>query len=119
MISAMTFSREEVYIADMHLMVPLDPTQAIDNELGTCIAYLHKQIEIVKPKVIVFLGPLPLRLLLNKRGISKYNGQWSEYMGAKVMPTFHPAYLLREPSAKKDAWDSLQKVMAELNHKTT
>lgn len=115
MIDAMKLSRETVFIADICHRVPIENPQAIDQELGVCISYLRKQVEVIKPKVIVFLGPLPLRLLLNMRGISKHRGQWLEFMGAKVMPTFHPALLLREPSRKRETWNDLQAVMKELS----
>jgi len=116
MIDAMKFSRETVFIADICHSVPIDNPQTIDQELGVCVSYLKKQIEVIKPKIIVFLGPLPLRLLLNMRGISKHRGQWLEFMGAKVMPTFHPALLLREPQKKRETWEDLQAVMKELSH---
>ena len=119
MIEAMKLSRQSVYISDICHRIPIDNPQTIDKELGICISYLQKQIEVVKPQLIVFLGPLPLRLLLNKRGISKHRGQWLEYMGAKVMPTFHPAILLREPPRKRDTWADLQAVMKELETPTS
>lgn len=120
MIAAMGYSRETVFISDIFYSVPIDKPETIENELGICIAYLNKQISIVKPKVIVFLGPLPLRLLLNKRGISKHRGEWLEYMGVKIMPTYHPALLLRETQrdpnsqCKRETWNDLQLVMSEL-----
>jgi len=114
MIGAMNFSRESVYICDLLYTIPESP-EMIEKELSISVSYIQKLVSIIKPKVIVFLGPLPLRLLLNERGISRHHGNWHEYMGAKVMPTYHPALLLREPSSKKAAWEDLKKVMSELN----
>ncbi len=111
MITAMKFDLSSVYIADIMHSVKNVHTPPTDDELAVCIAYMNKQIELVKPEVIVFLGPIPLRLLVNKRGVSRHRGQWVEYMGAKVMPTFHPALLYREQSKKKEVWEDLKQVM--------
>ena len=77
------------------------------------------QIELIRPKVIVMLGAVPLRLLFPevRAGITRIRGNWMDYHGIKVMPTFHPAYLLRNPAAKADVWKDLQLVMAVFGKK--
>lgn len=113
MINAMQFDRKDVYIANIVKCRPPDNRNPEPVEANTCMPYLIRQIELVKPKVIVLLGAVPALYILGKTGITRLRGNWHEYMGIKVMPTLHPAYLLRNPDAKKDAWDDLQKVMKE------
>ena len=89
------------------------------EEAQACIGYLRSQIQIINPKIIVCLGSISLNFLLQpegkvKLGISKLRGQCQDFYGYKVLPTFHPAYLLRNPSKKKEAWSDLQIVMKEL-----
>ena len=79
--------------------------------------YLKRQIAMVNPKVIVLLGAVPLLYLFNLKGIMKLRGRWLDYNGIPVMPTYHPAFLLRNPPAKKDAWADLQAVMAVFGRK--
>jgi DNA polymerase len=111
MINAMQFTREEVYIANIVKCRPPDNRNPTDVEAEKCLPYLNRQIDIIHPKVIVLLGAVPLKYLLGLTGITKIRGTWYEYRGIKIMPTLHPAYLLRNPSAKKEAWEDLQKVM--------
>lgn len=111
MINAMQFTREEVYIANIVKCRPPENRNPSDEEAAKCLPYLNRQIDIINPKVIVILGAVPLKYLLGLTGITRIRGTWYEYRGIKVMPTLHPAYLLRNPSAKKEAWDDLQKVM--------
>jgi len=111
MINAMQFERHDVYIANIVKCRPPGNRNPFDDEATQCMGYLQKQIEIIRPEVLVLLGAVPLKTLLGKGGITKTHGNWHEYMGIKTMPTFHPAYLLRSPSVKKDAWEDLQKVM--------
>jgi len=111
MINGMQFTREEVYIANIVKCRPPENRNPTDEEAGKCLPYLSRQIDIVRPKVIVLLGAVPLKYLLGLTGITKIRGTWHEYRGIKVMPTLHPAYLLRYPSAKRDAWEDLKKVM--------
>ena len=107
----MGFSREEVYIANIVKCRPPNNRNPEEDEATQCLPYLKRQIELVSPKVIVVLGAVPALWLLGKTGIMKLRGQWTEYQGIKVMPTYHPAYLLRNLNAKKDAWSDLQQVM--------
>ena len=118
MINAMQFTREEVYIANIVKCRPPENRNPMDEEAEKCLPYLKRQIDIVCPKVIVLLGAVPLKYMLGLTGITKIRGTWFEYKGIKIMPTLHPAYLLRNPSAKKDAWADLQKVMKFFGKKT-
>ncbi len=111
MINAMQFQRKEVYIANIVKCRPPNNRNPEPDEAEICMPYLRRQIECIKPKVIVLLGAVPLKYLFNKTGITRIHGQWLELNGIATMPSLHPAYLLRNPPAKKDAWDDLQKVM--------
>ena len=119
MIIAMQFTREEVYIANIVKCRPPENRNPTDEEAGKCLPYLNRQIDIVRPKVIVLLGAVPLKYLLGLSGITRIRGTWYEYKGIKVMPTLHPAYILRNPSARGDVWKDLQKVMAVFGKKHT
>ena len=111
MITAMQFSREQVYIANIVKCRPPKNRNPLPEEAIACLPYLKRQIELIQPKVIVILGAVPLKHLLNKSGITRLRGQWDSYNNIKVMPTFHPAYLLRDPKAKGVTWSDLQQVM--------
>lgn len=111
MIQAMQFAREEVYIANIVKCRPPDNRVPQPDEAEACMPYLRRQIELVKPEVIVLLGATPLLWLMNMKGISAVRGKWLDYNGSAVMATYHPAYLLRNPPAKKDVWADLQIVM--------
>lgn len=111
MIIAMQFSREQVYIANIVKCRPPKNRNPLPEEADTCLPYLQRQIELIQPKVIVVLGAVPLKYLLNKSGIMRLRGKWDSYNNIKVMPTFHPAYLLRNPGAKREVWSDLQQVM--------
>ncbi len=112
MITAMQFDRREVYIANIVKCRPPNNRNPEDDEANTCISYLYRQIEIISPKVIILLGAVPLKHLLGLTGISEIHGTWHEFNGIKVMPVYHPAYLLRNPPAKAPVWEALKKVMA-------
>ena len=111
MIKAMKFDFNSVYIADTFFHPPLDGSGQNDQEVSVCASYLNRQIQIVKPEVIVFFGPIPLRMLLNRRGVSTNRSQWLDYNGIPVMQTFHPAVILRNKDRKRDVWNDLQLVM--------
>lgn len=114
-IKAMGFAREEVYIANVVKCRPPDNRAPQPDEVAACTPFLYRQIEIINPRVIVTLGsPATQALLDTTAGITKIRGTFREYRGIRVMPTFHPAYLLRNPAAKKDVWEDMQKVMAFL-----
>jgi len=114
-IKAMKLTRDEVYIANVIKCRPPENRNPEQDEIDACRPYIRRQIEIIQPKVIVTLGRVALQSLTEKGyAISAVRGQWLEYNGIKVMPTYHPAYLLRTPVAKKDVWADMKKVMAEL-----
>lgn len=119
MIHAMQFSREEVYICNTVKCRPPGNRNPEPDETEACRPFAERQIELVKPDVIVILGAVPLRFLFPKiyGGIRSLRGHWMEYRGIRVMPTYHPAYLLRNPAAKADAWKDLQQVMAVFGKK--
>jgi uracil-DNA glycosylase len=114
-IQAMTLAREDVYIANVIKCRPPGNRNPEPEELATCRPYIRRQIELVDPKVIVTLGKFAFQSLLETTAqISQARGSWQNYDGIKVMPTYHPAYLLRNPSAKREVWEDMKKVMLEL-----
>jgi DNA polymerase len=114
-IKAMKLTRDDVYIANVIKCRPPENRNPEPDELEACRPYIRRQVAIIQPKVIVTLGRFALQSLIEKAyGISAARGQWLEYNGVKVMPTYHPAYLLRTPSAKKEVWADMKKVMEEL-----
>lgn len=116
MIIAMGFSRESVYICNVVKCRPPENRDPEADEIASCEPFLQKQLGIIKPKVIVGLGRYACQTLLKTTTpMAKLRGQWQEYDGIQFMPTFHPAYLLRNPPAKKEVWEDLQKVMAKLS----
>jgi uracil-DNA glycosylase family 4 len=121
MIQAMGLSPEnDVYVCNIIKCRPPDNRRPESDEMDACIPYLHEQLAIVKPKVIVAMGNTAVQALLaTKMGITKVRGSWKLYKGATlVMPTYHPSYLLRpspqQTEAKRQAWEDLQAVMKEL-----
>lgn len=119
MIEAMGYKREDVYIANTVKCRPPENRTPEKDELDTCIPFLFRQIAVIRPKVIVALGnPAQQSLLDTKIGITRMRGSFHDYprlTGIKVMPTFHPAYLLRSPDKKREAWDDLKMVRDFLN----
>jgi uracil-DNA glycosylase family 4 len=115
MIEAMGLQRQDVYICNVVKCRPPENRLPEPDEIKTCSPFLLRQLEVVDPKVIVALGACAAQTLLQTtRGISHFRGQWQEFRGRKLMATYHPAYLLRNPPAKADVWKDLQMVMAEL-----
>lgn len=116
MIEAMGQTRDTVYIANIVKCRPPGNRNPFEDESAACVPYLFRQIEYIKPKVIVLLGSVAAQNLLKTNlGITKIRGEFVDFNGVKVMPTFHPAYLLRNPKMKRPCWEDLQKVMAELD----
>jgi uracil-DNA glycosylase family 4 len=114
-IKAMKLTRDDVYIANVIKCRPPENRNPEPDELDACRPWIRQQVELIKPRVIVTLGRFALQSLTEKAyGITSVRGTWLEYQGVKVMPTYHPAYLLRTPAAKKDVWADMKKVMAEL-----
>ncbi len=115
MIEAMGYRREEVYIANVVKCRPPGNRDPESDEIAACEPFLKAQIAAVRPKVVVALGRFAVQTLLrDPTPISRQRGRWRDYEGVKLMPTFHPAYLLRNPPEKKRAWEDLQLVMKEL-----
>ncbi len=122
-IETMGLSRAEVYIANILKCRPDTPDQAAGNrkptpeEMVTCIPYLQEQIDLIQPKVIVALGGTAVEGLLGKTiGITKLRGNWKSYREIPLMPTYHPAYLLRNQalSEKRNLWEDMLQVMEKL-----
>ena len=115
MIEAMGLQRKDVYICNVVKCRPPENRQPEEDEVKTCSPFLLRQIDAIAPKVIVCLGATAAKTLLQtNRGISQFRGEWLEFRGRKLLATYHPAYLLRNPPAKSEVWKDLQKVMAVL-----
>jgi len=115
MIEAMGYRREQVYIANVVKCRPPGNRNPEPDEIEACEPFLRGQIEAIGAKVIVALGKFAAQTLLrDTSAISRLRGRWFEYEGVRLMPTFHPAYLLRSPGEKAKAWEDLQLVMKEL-----
>jgi DNA polymerase len=118
MIAAMGLKREEVYIANIVKCRPPNNRVPEPMEANTCTQFLLRQMDIVQPEVVVALGATAALYLLGvKRSLSALRGQWHTCRGAKLAVTYHPAFLLRDPRQKAEAWKDLQMVMAELGLK--
>lgn len=111
MIKAMQLSREEVFIANIVKCRPPKNRNPESAEAEQCVAYLNRQIDLVKPEALVLLGAVPLLRLLGKKGITSIHGTWFDYRKVPAIATYHPSFLLRSPGRKFEAWQDLQKVM--------
>lgn len=115
MIEAMGMQRQDVYICNVVKCRPPGNRTPEKDEVETCSPFLLRQLDAISPKVIVCLGSVAAQTLLEtNRGISHFRGEWLDFRGRKLMATYHPAYLLRNPNAKGEVWKDLQKVMAAL-----
>ena len=115
-IEAIDLKREDVFIGNINRCRPPGNRTPTLAEAATCKPFLLREIAIVRPKVIVVLGNTACQNLLEtKVGITKIRGEFQDYYGIKVMPTFHPAYLLRDPRKKREVWEDMKKVRDELN----
>ena len=118
MIEAMGLSRSDVYIANVVKCRPPENRTPEKDEVSTCMPFLMRQIGAIQPKVIVCLGSCAAQALLStNKSISRFRGEWFDFRGARLMATYHPAYLLRNPRAKPEVWTDLKKVMAYLGLK--
>ena len=118
MIGAMGLSREQVYIANIVKCRPPQNRAPEPVEANTCSQFLLEQMDVVQPKVVVALGATAATYLLGvKQSLSSLRGRWHSCRGAKLVVTYHPAFLLRDPRQKGEAWKDLQMVMAELGLK--
>jgi uracil-DNA glycosylase family 4 len=115
MIEAMGFSRDEVYIANVLKCRPPGNRNPEPDEIATCEPFLFRQLASVEPKVVIALGAFAARTLLKTDApISRLRGRVFDYRGAKLIPTFHPSFLLRSPGYKREAWEDLKKALVLL-----
>lgn len=111
-INAMGFAREDVYIANVIKCRPPENRNPEPDEITACETFLKRQVSIIKPAVIIAMGKFAVQTLLKTEiPISTLRGTFKEYNGVKLMPTFHPAYLLRNPESKRLVWDDMKQVM--------
>ena len=114
-IEAMHLSRERVYICNVVKCRPPENRNPLPEEIGACRPFLERQISAIRPKAICVLGAVAARTLLETDApISALRGRFHDYRGIKVMPTFHPSYLLRNPDQKRVVWEDVKKIMALL-----
>ncbi|MFK5926169.1 MAG: uracil-DNA glycosylase [Desulfuromusa sp.] len=113
---AMHLSREEVYICNVLKCHPPGNRDPQVDEISACEPFLKQQLALIQPEIIVTLGRFAAQELLKTTvPIGKLRGQWHEYEGIPLMPTFHPAYLLRNPSGKRPVWEDMKQVMQRLS----
>lgn len=111
----MKLTRDDVYIANILMCRPPGNRNPEPDEISSCQPFLEKKIELIQPRVLVGLGRFPSQWLLkSEEPIGRLRGRVGDYNGIKVVPTFHPAYLLRNPSAKKDVWEDMKVVLSLL-----
>lgn len=115
-LAAMGLQRQDVYISNIVKCRPPGNRAPLPDEAATCLPFLLQQIDAIRPKIIVCLGSVAVRFLLadDHIKITRVRGQFREWRGIKVMPTYHPAFLLRNPNMKRPVWDDMQQVMAAL-----
>ncbi len=115
-IEAMGLTRRDVYIGNILKCRPPENRTPYPDEMATCVPFLQAQIDIIQPEVLVALGAVAVRGLLDVRGgITRLRGNWMTYRGIPLMPTFHPAYLLRNESAKREVWEDMKEVLRRLD----
>ena len=114
-ITAMGYEREDVWIGNIVKCRPPNNRVPTPDEMAACMPYLKEQIALLKPKVIVCLGATAVKGLFDTQtGITKLRGQWMTFEEIDTMPTYHPAYLLRNPPAKRDVWEDMKEVLRKL-----
>jgi DNA polymerase len=115
-IEAIKFRREEVYIANVVKCRPPGNRTPLPAEMDACMPYLRRQVDIIQPKIICALGKTAAWALLNTEvPISQLRGKWFKFQGIQMMPTFHPAYLLRNPQEKRLVWEDMKKIRKVLD----
>jgi uracil-DNA glycosylase family 4 len=111
----MQLKRSDVYILNVLKCRPPDNRTPTDDEIANCREYFERQLEVLRPDFICLLGATAVRALLNsKQSMGRMRGQWFNYGDSRVMVTYHPSYLLRNPPAKKDTWEDIQMLMREM-----
>lgn len=114
-LAAMGMRREEIYICNVLKCRPPNNRDPQPDEVATCEAFLVRQIAAIRPQVIVGLGRFAVQSLLKSRvPIGQLRGEWQSYQGIPLMPTYHPAYLLRNPEGKRDVWEDMKAVLRRL-----
>ena len=114
-IAAIGLSRDEVYIANVIKCRPPNNRNPQPDEVATCEPFLFRQLDVIRPRVVVALGGFAIRTLLRTdEAVSRLRGRVFDYRGAKLIPTFHPAFLLRSPERKRDVWEDMKRVRALL-----
>ncbi len=115
LLSKLGLRREEVYIANVLKSRPPGNRDPEADEMAACLPFLEKQIKAIRPRVIVTLGRIATHALLGtKEPLTRLRGHWQRYHDIRVMPTFHPSYLLRAPQERRKTWDDMQQVMEYL-----
>jgi uracil-DNA glycosylase len=112
---AMGLTREEVYICNVEKCRPPGNRDPLPEEIAACEPFLKRQLAAIRPQLIVTLGRFAAQTLLRETTpIGRLRGCWREYQGIPLMPTYHPAFLLRNPSGKREVWEDMKQVMARL-----
>ena len=115
-IEAIQLTRDQVYICNIVKCRPPSNRTPEEDEIAACSPFLFRQIESIRPRVICCLGAVAAQTVLGtKTAVGKLRGRFHDYRGIQVMPTWHPAYLLRNPNAKRDVWDDVKKIRALLD----
>lgn len=115
MLFAMGLRREDVYICNVQKCRPPGNRDPQADEIAACEPFLVRQLATIQPRVIVTLGRFAAQTLLRRQeAISRLRGRWHAYEGIPLMPTYHPAYLLRNPASKREVWEDLKQVMSRL-----
>jgi uracil-DNA glycosylase len=114
-VKGMKLTREEVYIANVVKSRPPENRNPEPEEIANCLPYLEQQITIIRPEFLCLLGKVAASALLDTAmPVGRMRGRWHNYRGIPTIVTWHPAYLLRQPTAKKDTWDDLQMLMKRM-----
>lgn len=111
----MQLKRSDIYILNVLKCRPPDNRTPTDDEIANCREYFERQLDILQPEFICLLGATAVKALLNvKQSLGRLRGQWFNHGNSRVMVTYHPSYLLRNPPAKKDTWEDIQMLMREM-----
>ena len=111
-LAACGFKRDDIFISNIVKCRPPDNRTPTDHEKATCLPYLHQQISLIQPKIIILLGATALKGLIDPNArITQLRGQWIEWNSYKVMPTYHPSALLRNPQLKRPVWEDFKAVV--------
>ena len=115
LLASVGLSRESVYICNVVKCRPPKNRDPEGDEIESCLPFLKRQLNLIQPDVICALGRVAAQALLGKEfRITRERGKWQSFMDIPMMPTFHPAYLLRNPSAKREVWEDIQEIMRHL-----